>query len=91
MAKQSKRHYYAGHSYMGINYTYDCDCWKAYRFDSKKERDEWVEKHEYSQSTGNYVAEAVSRKVAMRIIGLNSKYKTVIYDHANHSIAACWA
>jgi hypothetical protein len=67
------RFFYAAKSFMGINFTYDSPCWKAYRFDSAKARDEWVKDNEYEN--GNLVAEAVTRKIAMRIIG----YKTSAY------------
>ena len=86
-----KRHYYAGKSFMGVNFSYDCDCWKAYRFDSKKERDEWVAKNEYNQNTGNYVAEALSANVALRIAGLNSRHKRLLFNDIDNSIVACWA
>lgn len=33
------KHFYAAHSYMGLNYTYDSSCWTLYAFDSKTERD----------------------------------------------------
>jgi len=61
------RHYYAAHSYMGLNYTYDSPCWVVYAFDTLQERDQWVREHEYSQDTGNYVAKAVSARVALQI------------------------
>ncbi len=61
------KHYYAGYSYMGINYTYDSPCWKLYIFDSPQERDRWVAENEYSQDTGNYVAEALSARNARKM------------------------
>ena len=61
------KHYYAAHSHMGLNYTYDSPCWLVYSFLSEWERDEWVKAHEYSQDTGNYVAEAVNYKTACKI------------------------
>ena len=63
----SNMHYYAAHSYMGLNYTYDSPCWSLYVFDSKKERDDWVNENEYSQDTGNYVAMAVDKKTAIKL------------------------
>jgi len=61
------RHYYAAHSYMGLNYTYDSPCWVLYAFDTRQERDQWVRENEYCQDTGNYVAEAVTARVAAQI------------------------
>ena len=61
------RHYYAAHSYMGLNYTYNSPCWTLYAFDSVQERGAWVKDNEYSQDTGNYVAESVSNSTARKI------------------------
>ena len=71
------KHYYAGHSYMGTNFTYDSPCWVAYRFDSKAERDKFVNENEYNEQ-GNKVKEAISRKIAFKIaeIGPNQKPET---------------
>lgn len=59
------KHFYAAHSYMGIEYTYDSPCWSLYAFDSKKERDEWMRENKYAN--GNIVAEEVSIKTARKI------------------------
>jgi hypothetical protein len=67
-----KKYYYAGHSYMGTNYTYDCQCWTAYAFESKKERDEWMDENEYKN--GNRVAEVIDRKTAYKIAGIKKYY-----------------
>lgn len=61
------KHYYAAHSYMGLNFTYDSPCWMVYMFDTKAERDQWVKDNEYSQDTGNYVAQAVDLDTARQI------------------------
>ena len=61
--------WYAGYSYMGINFTYDSPCWRVAVFRSKKERDKWVERNRYSQDTGNIVAEVITAKTAMKIAG----------------------
>jgi len=52
---------------MGLGYTYDSPCWEVRAFDSKQERDEYVDECGYNQDTGNYVAEACTRKVAEEI------------------------
>jgi len=62
-----KRFFYAAHSYMGLDYTYNSPCWLVYIFNSKKDRDSWVSKNEYSQESGNYVAMAVNAKTAYKI------------------------
>jgi hypothetical protein len=70
--QKSPRHFYAGHSYMGTNYTYDSPCWSAYAFSTKAERDEWLDKHSYKD--GNLVAEPISRRDAFRIAGISGQY-----------------
>lgn len=65
--------WYAGHSYMGVDFTYDSPCWTAYVFDSKAERDQWVHDNAYNDR-GNLVAESISRAVAYKIAGLGGKY-----------------
>lgn len=73
-AIKATRKFYAAHSYMGTNFAYDAPCWTAFVFDSKAERDEWVAANEYNQDTGNYVAEAVTRKIAYQIAGLTKSW-----------------
>ena len=36
------KHFYAARNYMGLNYTHDSPCWDLFAFDSKKERDDYV-------------------------------------------------
>ena len=60
------KHFYAAHSYMGVNFTYDSPCWSLYAFDSAKERDEWVSDHKYNDQ-GSIVAEAVTSTTARKI------------------------
>lgn len=62
--------YYLGHSYMGINYTYDSPCWEVYGFGSKKERDAGVE----SNPTQN---RAITRPVAYKILGMGKNYRVL--------------
>jgi hypothetical protein len=66
MEIKNKCHYYAAHSYMGLNYTYDSPCWVIYAFDTKSDRDNWVNNHTYNDN-GNLVAESVSADVARKI------------------------
>jgi len=61
--------FYVGYSYMGTNFSYDSPCWQLFAFWSEKDREEYLQKHEYKQDTGNLVAEKVTRKQAEQIIG----------------------
>lgn len=61
----TNRYYYAAHSYMGINFTYDSPCWTVHVFNSKRDRDEWVSENDYDQ--GNVVSEAITAKTAYKI------------------------
>jgi len=79
------KNYYAGHSYMGIDMSYDSDCWSVYMFETKTERDKWVWDNRYSDQ-GNIVSEAISRKVAYKITGLNNKYKKPKIEDCNRLI-----
>ena len=79
------KHYYAGHSYMGTNFTYDSPCWVAYRFDSKQERDKFVNANEYNEQ-GNRVTEAITQKIAYAIAGIKTNYKPEI-DYDNRLMA----
>lgn len=62
-----QKHYYVGCSYMGLDYTYDSPCWKACKFDTKKERDEWLRKNEYNAESSKYVAEKITFADALTI------------------------
>ena len=62
-----KRFFYAAHSYMGLDYTYDSSCWLVYVFNNKKDRNNWVAKNEYNQESGNYVAMSVNARTACKI------------------------
>ena len=62
-----KRFFFAAHSYMGLDYTYDSSCWLVYVFNNKKDRNNWVAKNEYNQESGNYVAMSVNARTACKI------------------------
>jgi len=64
------QHYYAAHSYMGMNYTYDSPCWMVYRFTSNEARRDWLQANAYDGR--QYVAESVTRKTAAKICGRQS-------------------
>ena len=54
------KHYYAAHSYMGLNYTYDSPCWTLTAFDDLEERDAYV-------AADSEHTEAVTAKSARKI------------------------
>lgn len=59
------KHFYAAHSSMGLNFTYDSPCWFVYAFNSAQERDTWLAKNQYDGQ--KYVAKAVERSEAIKI------------------------
>ena len=59
------KHYYVGHSYMGLTYTYASSCWEVLAFDSRAERTAWLKDWEYYN--GNLVAESISAAEARKI------------------------
>jgi hypothetical protein len=60
--------YYAGHSYMGINFTYDSPCWTLHVFQDKKQRDNWVWDNRYNDQS-SMVTEVESVDNAVKIAG----------------------
>lgn len=81
--------YYALSNEFGINLTYDSIGWKAHRFDSKKERDEWVDEHCYSDS-GNIVAETTDRKTAYKVAGYSSQKQIERFEPEDKSFQFDW-
>lgn len=73
------RHYYAGHSYMGVCMTFDSSCWTAYVFDTEQERDAWVAAHEYGN--GNIVAQAIEARIARKIAGITQWQEACVDEH----------
>ena len=61
------KYYYVGHSYMGLNFTYDSPCWRVYKFASMELMRFYLEHNERDENTGNYVAQRISRKTAEKI------------------------
>ena len=80
--------YYAGHSYLGTNFSYDASCWTVYAFNSSAERNTWIDRCEYNNQ-GNLVAEVISRKIAYKITGLTNKNKAAVID-GNNRLMAEW-
>lgn len=70
---KNKRKYYAEHCLYGINTSYDSFNRTAYSFfvfDSKKERDEWVDKNAYDPYE-KLVAAATTLKAVRYCMGRN--------------------
>lgn len=89
--RTAKRAYYAIHSYMGLDYTIESHCYRAYSFDSAAERDTWVTTNEYED--GHYVARAATRAEAYKVAGINSIHKraTLTPERAAMRMQAAWA
>ena len=62
-----ERKFCVGYSYMGTNFDYDSSCWSVYVFDSQKARKAWLEENSYKDT--QQVAEPITRKIALRIVG----------------------
>lgn len=80
--------YYAGHSYMGINYEYSAGCWKAYEFDTNEERAAWLEANEYDN--GNLVAEKITKKVAYKIAGVDAHNEPIVEHDGRLTTKPCF-
>jgi hypothetical protein len=85
MKLQGSRHYYAGHNCYGVNNSYDGDGWSAYAFDTRAERDQWLEENEYWD--GRQVAEAITAKDAYKIAGVSSGDE--LYQDTGSNLALC--
>jgi len=70
--KMTKK-YYAGYNPYGTNFTYfrtfdsDIVAWSVAVFDSKSDRDQWVDEDNYSN--GNPTREVITRNIARKIMG----------------------
>lgn len=62
------RHYYAKVNHLG-DCTYNSPGWRFISFDSKVERDKWVEEHE--MENGRPIALSTTRKTIERVKGKN--------------------
>jgi hypothetical protein len=85
-------HHYAIYSYMGLGYTLDSPCWSAYAFETRGQRDAWVDANEHDGC--NYVARSASRREAYKVAGINSVHKraelTTIGMGGARQLAATW-
>ena len=76
----TSRTFYAQYCPYGINVSYDSlggNAYEFYAFDTKAERDAWVDTHEFNGS--NYVASAVTRRVVERVRGKYFKVVSNLY------------
>lgn len=72
------KNYYAGKNDYGVNFTFNSNDWAAYVFDSKADRDAWVDAHYLSRNGGsNIVAQAITYKDALAITGATKNYPMV--------------
>lgn len=78
----TNRTFYAQYCPYGINVSYDSmggNAYEFYAFDTKAERDAWVDTHEFNGS--NYVASAVTRRVVERVMGKYFKVVSNLYGN----------
>ena len=78
----TNRTFYAQYCPYGINVSYDSMDGGAYAFfafDTKAERDAWVDTHEFKGS--NYVASAVTRRVVEKVMGKYFKVVANLYGN----------
>ena len=59
------KNYYAGYSYMGLNFTYDSPCWQVLAFSNKQDRENYIKKYGYDGQ--KYVVETINKKTACKI------------------------
>ena len=62
----NRKHYYLGHSYMGINFTYDSPCWQVLVFEDQQKRNDYYEEHKYNDQN-NQILELISAKIQQKI------------------------
>ena len=79
------KHFYAGHNSYGVDNSYDGDGWSAYAFDTRAERDQWLEENEYWG--GRQVAEAITARDAYRIVGVRTADE--LYQDKCSNLALC--
>lgn len=73
----TKRHYYLGHSYMGINYTYDSPCWQVLVFDDQQKRNDYYENNKWDDQN-KLVLEIIPAKIAYKLAGIKNNCIPVV-------------
>lgn len=73
------KNWYAGLSRYGIGVMFNSNSWECYAFDSKQERDTWVNDNYLSRDcSGNIVAQAITYKEALIITGATKNHPMVV-------------
>jgi len=85
---QGNKHFYAGHNSYGVNISYNSLGWSAYAFDTKAERDEWVNSNEFLD--GKCVAETIDSKMAYKIAGVRNAMELYQNESCNLELCAEW-
>ena len=78
----TNRTFYAQYCPYGINVSYASmggNAYEFYAFDTRAERDAWVDTHEFNGS--NYVASVVTRRVVERVMGKYFKVVSNLYGN----------
>lgn len=78
------RNWYAGYCRFGINIVFCPQYWDVHVFDSKKERDEWVDKHYYENN--NVVATAIKYKEVVECTGTTKLNPLITIKEENGTI-----
>ena len=86
---QGNKHFYAGHNSYGVNISYSSMGWSAYAFDTKAERDEWVNDNSYF-GFGRRVAEPIDSKTAYKIAGVRNAMELYQNESCNSELCAEW-
>ena len=78
----ANRTFYAQYCPYGLHVSYQSlggGAYAFYAFDTKAERDAWVDTHEFKE--GNYVASAVTRRVVEKVMGKHFKVVSNLYGN----------
>jgi len=68
------KYYYAEYCPYGIHISYDSlngNAFEFYAFQSKKERERWLDENEWDRWSATLVAQATTRKTVERMLGKN--------------------
>lgn len=68
------KYYYAEYCPYGIHISYDSlngNAFEFYAFQSKKERERWLDENEWDRWAATLVAQATTRKTVERLLGKN--------------------
>jgi len=82
---QGKVHFYGGYNSYGVDNSYDGYGWSAYAFDTRAERDQWLDENGYWD--GRQVAEPITAKDAYKIAGVRTADE--LYQDTGSNLALC--